>query len=124
MKRRYLKLLSCLEDSSTNSSRGLIQSQGQMSRTFHLTSTDLMTPAEDPSQKKKEVKAEEPNVMNVKDMDILDLNVPPFLRNKRKEWLSLGLIQEVNLRKKQLILSLYLLSLGCTILIWILVMKK
>src|ERR1051325_5991734 len=55
-----------------------------MSRTFHLTSTDLMTPAEDPSQKKKEVKAEESNVMNVKDMDILELNVPPFLRNKRK----------------------------------------
>src|ERR1044072_9376811 len=111
MKRRYLKLLPCLEDSSTNSSRGLIQSQGQMSRPFHLTSTDLMTPAEDPSQKKKEVKAEKSNVMNVKDMDILDLNVPPFLRNKRKEWLSLGLIQEVNLRKKQLILSLHPLEI-------------
>src|ERR1043165_5262146 len=113
MKRRYLKLLPCLEDSSTNSSGGLIQSQGQMSRTLHLTSADLMTPAEDPSHRIKEVKVVESNVMDVKDMDILWLNVPPFLRNKRKEWLSLGLmvIQEVNLRKKVPNLSLLSLEL-------------
>src|ERR1043165_3381916 len=123
MKRRYLKLLPCLEDSSTNSSGGLIQSQGQMSRTLHLTSASLMTPAEDPSQKRKEVKAEESNVMNVKDMDILELNVPPFLRNKRKEWMSLGLmVIQVNLRKK--VPNLSLLLLECTILTWTLVMRK
>src|ERR1051325_10887954 len=90
--RRYLKPWLCLEDSSTSSSRGLIQSQGQMSRTFHLTSADLMTPVEDPSQRKKGVKAVESNVMDVRDMGILELNVLPFLRNKRKEWLSLGLM--------------------------------
>ena len=50
--------------------------------TFPLT---LTVPAEDQGHKRKEIKAEEFNAMVVKDMDIFELNVLPFLRNKRKE---------------------------------------
>ena len=42
-------------------------------------------PAEDQGQKRREIKAEEFNAMVVKDMGIFELNVLPFLRNKRKE---------------------------------------
>ena len=85
MKRIYQKLYLYLEGSSTNSSREWTQSQGQMSRTSPLTLTDLMTPAEDQSLKRREIKAEEFNAMVVKDMGIFELNVLPFSRNKRKE---------------------------------------
>ena len=56
-----------------------------MSRTFPLTLADPMTPAEELSLKKREIKAEESNAMDVKDMGTFELNVLPFLRNKRKE---------------------------------------
>ena len=50
--------------------------------TFLLT---LTVPAEDQGQKIRETKAEVFNAMDVKDMDIFELNVLPFLRSKRKE---------------------------------------
>ena len=59
-----------------------------MSITFPLT---LTVPAEDQGHERRETKAEEFNAMVVKDMGIFELNVQPFLRNKRKECLLLGL---------------------------------
>ena len=60
-----------------------------------------MTPTEELSLKKREIKAEESNAMDVKDMGTFELNVLPFLRNKRNECLLLGLIvtQKVILKK-------------------------
>ena len=49
-----------------------------MSRTFPQTLAGPMTQAEELNLKKRATKAEGFNVMDVKDMDTLELNIPPF----------------------------------------------
>src|SRR3954464_14863755 len=74
-----------------------------MSRTSHLTSIDLMTLAEELNQKKSTTITKGSNVMDVKGMDILELNALLISRNKRKDCQSPGLMKilRVILKKNQ-----------------------
>src|SRR3954468_4494836 len=83
-----------------------------MSRTSHLTSVDLMTLAEELNRKKNTITVKEFNVMDVKGMDILELNVLLISRNKRKDCQFPGLMKilRVILKKNQLNMSQPLLE--------------
>src|SRR3954465_9411938 len=83
-----------------------------MSRTSHLTSVDLMTLAEEINQKKNTITVKGFNVMDVKGMDILELNALPISRNKRKDCQSPGLMKilRVILKKNQPNMSQLLLE--------------
>ena len=61
-----------------------------MSRTSHMTSISEMS-LEEKGLKKNPLKGREYNVMNVKDLVTLELDVLHILRNKIKIYLLLGL---------------------------------
>src|SRR3954471_16217843 len=90
-------------NNSTKLWEGCIRSQDLMSRTSHLTSMDLMTLAEELNQKKSTTTTKGSNVMDVKGMDILELNALLISRNKRKDCQSPGLMKilRVILKKNQ-----------------------
>jgi len=59
---------------------------------------------------KKSNQSKESNDMNVKDMVTSELNVPHFSRDKRKVWMSLGLIKMTQKEKRRVnMLSMSLL---------------
>src|SRR3954465_5951499 len=83
--------------------RRMVRSQDLIPRTSHLTSVDLMTLAEELNQKKSTVTTKGFNVMDVKGMDILELNALLISRNKRKDCQFPGLMKilRVILKKNQ-----------------------
>src|SRR3954467_5694506 len=95
-----------------------------MSRTSHLTSGDLMTLAEELNQKKSTITVKGFNVMDVKGMDIFELNALLISRNKRKDCQFPGpmKILRVILKKNQPNMSQPLLDF--TILMKILVKMR
>src|SRR3954471_5285303 len=99
-------------NNSTKLWEGCIRSQDLISRTSHLTSVDLMTLAEEINQNKNTITVKGFNVMDVKGMDILELNALPISRNKRKDCQSPGLMKilRVILKKNQPNMSQLLLE--------------
>ena len=67
-----------------------IGTKDQMSRTSHLTSISQMS-LEEKGLKKNPLKGMEYNVMNMKVLVTLELNVLHILRNRRRIYLLLGL---------------------------------